>query len=50
MVMPKLSIEECKKYLPEDITLTDSQVEHIRDGLIMIANAVFDWKMKGLKK
>ena len=45
----KLSVAECRKYIPSDLELTDKQVERVLDGLLMIANAVFDWKLEGKK-
>lgn len=39
--MARLSVEECRKYLP-DLELTDKQIESIRDKLTILINIIFD--------
>ena len=42
----KMSVAECRKYLPADLELTDKQVEQARDALTVIANATIDWNLQ----
>jgi hypothetical protein len=41
-----MSVEECRKYLPKDVDLTDKQVEDIRDNLTILINTIFDKVLK----